>query len=102
MSVSASIITESKMDVLTVSNSAIKNQGDVNYVEVLNDDSSTPISQNITMGISNDTVTEIIDGLNAGDLVVTKTVTGTTANQTANKTPSVTSILGGGGNRMTR
>jgi RND family efflux transporter MFP subunit len=102
MSVSASIITESKMDVLTVSNSAIKNQGDVNYVEVLNDVSSTPISQNVTMGISNDTVTEIIDGLNAGDLVVTKTVTGTTANQTANKTPSVTSILGGGGNRMTR
>ena len=101
MSVSASIVTDSKMDVLTVSNSAIKNRGDVNYVEIIKGSSLMPIAQNITIGIGNDTVTEIIDGLNVGDLVIIKTVTGTTVSQTANKTPSVTSILGGG-NRTAR
>lgn len=101
MSVSASIITDSKMDVLTVSNSAIKNQGDVSYVEILRENSSTPMSQNITIGIGNDTVTEIIDGLSVNDQVVIKTVSGNTTSQTANNTPSVTNILGGG-NRMTR
>ncbi len=101
MSVNASIITEAKTDVLTVVNSAIKTQGDSNYVEIPGlSATDLPTQQIVTVGISNDTVTEVISGLKEGDLVVTKTTTGT-ATQTTAKTPSVSSILGGG-NRMAR
>ncbi|MFA7252649.1 MAG: efflux RND transporter periplasmic adaptor subunit [Candidatus Paceibacterota bacterium] len=103
MSVSASITTDSKTRVLIVPNSAIKNKGTVNYVEILTNGSTRSTPRNITVGISNDTVTEIIDGLSEGDRVVTKTVTGATAGQATSQAPSVTSILGGGsGTRMPR
>ena len=101
MSVNASIITEAKTDVLTVVNSAIKTQGNSNYVEIPGlSATDLPTQQIVTVGISNDTVTEVVSGLKEGDLVVTKTMTGT-ATQTTTKTPSVSSILGGG-SRMAR
>ncbi|MCX6716737.1 MAG: hypothetical protein NTV72_02345 [Candidatus Taylorbacteria bacterium] len=41
-------------------------------------------------------MTEVISGLNEGDLVITKTITGT-AGQTTSTARPATSLLGGGG-----
>jgi HlyD family secretion protein len=96
MSVSAEIITETKESVLTVPNSAIKTQGNNTYVEVFNISSTTaPTQKKVITGISNDTLTEIVSGINEGDRVVTRTISGT--NATAVSTPS----LFGSGQRTT-
>jgi HlyD family secretion protein len=73
MSISANIITNLKQDVLMIPNSAVKYQGDLQYVEIMLDDNSVK-SQQVEIGISNDTMTEIISGLEEGDKVVTQTV----------------------------
>ncbi len=103
MSVSTSIITEAKIDVLTVPNSAIKSQGEIYYVEIPGATATDlPIQQTVTIGMSNDTMTEIISGLTEGDLIITKTTIGTAVQTATAKTPSISNILGGGGNRMAR
>ncbi len=103
MSVSASIITEAKPNVLLVPNSAIKSQGGISYVEIVEgDDRNTaladnangvilknaPRRQNIEIGAANDEFTEIISGLNEGDVVVTRTIQ-------PNSTQMQTGISGG-------
>lgn len=108
MSVSASIITNVKQDILTVPNSAIKTQGSNNYVEVFeiplpsdqtNQGVVSPIAPKqvpIEIGISNDTATEIISGLKEGDQVVTKTITAATAAKTAStQAPNILGSIGG-------
>ena len=92
MSVSASIIVDSKENVLTVPNSAIKTQGNMTYVEAGNPPRRIPVR----IGLSDDTVTEIISGVNEGDEVITRTIAGTTK-ATAAAAPS----LFGGGTRTT-
>ena len=72
MSVSAAVITDAKQDVLLVPNSAVKSNGSGSYVEVLV--GNTPQNQTVGTGLSNDTQTEIISGLNEGDKVVTQTI----------------------------
>lgn len=69
-SVSAAIVTNVKQNVLMAPNSAIKKQGEISYVQT-----SSLAQQNIEVGISNDTTTEIISGLNEGDQIVSRTVT---------------------------
>lgn len=94
MSVSASIITDSKQNVLVVSSSAIKSNTDgTSYVEVTNANSTTPEQVSVSVGLSDDTSTEIISGLKEGDKIITKTTTSTTAKTTTAK--SATSLLGG-------
>ncbi|MCX6719724.1 MAG: efflux RND transporter periplasmic adaptor subunit [Candidatus Staskawiczbacteria bacterium] len=97
MSASVEIITDAKQDVLTVPNSAIKTQGGQKYVQVLVD--NIPQQKPVTTGLSNDTSTEIISGLNEGDNVVTQTVTSTSAAKTTSTSSSVRipGITGGGG-----
>jgi hypothetical protein len=107
MSVSASIITETKEDVLTVPNSAIKTQGNFSYIEMFatpivvtrgtvgTPSAIAPIRKPVQIGLSNDTVTEIISGVNEGDQIVTRTIAGTTIAKTT--TPSI--LSGAGGNR---
>ncbi|MGL5830854.1 MAG: HlyD family efflux transporter periplasmic adaptor subunit [Candidatus Altimarinota bacterium] len=105
MSVSASIISESKADVLLISSAALKTEGDTYYVEVLENSPQggsaqgvtsnvPPVQKTVEIGLSNDTSTEIISGLEEGDMVVTRTVAGTTAT-----TPAATTggAMGGGG-----
>lgn len=95
MSVNAEIITEIKQDILLIPNSAIKTQGNANYVEMFTNTTSTtpPQQQTIETGISNDTSTEIISGLKEGDQIIEKTsTTGATTTTTSSK-----SIFGGGG-----
>ncbi len=95
MSVSASIITEVKQDVLLVPNSAVKILSESNYVEIPNEtvepNSSNggvilqnPLLQQIVqIGLSNDTSTEIISGLKEGDQVVVRTIS-SSASQNSN------------------
>ena len=85
MSVSATIITDVKQDVLLVPNAAVKSN-DEQYVEVLEND--IPRNQTVETGLSNDTMTEIKSGLKEGDNVVTQTITGTTQTTTTTKTSS--------------
>lgn len=114
MSVSAAIITEAKPDVLLVPNSAVKSQGGVSYVEVPDESDISvatinasgavfqyPIQeQQIEVGTANDEFTEIISGLNEGDLVVTRTIQPTAAAQTQQQSGGLSIPgLGGGGTR---
>lgn len=88
MSVSASIIVESKENVLTVPNSAIKTLGKQTYIETGN----PPKKVNVQIGISNDTSTEIISGIDEGSEIITRTILGT-----AVKTTTAPSLFGNGG-----
>ena len=86
MSVSATIITETKENVLTVPSSAVKSQGKTNYVEMFTSpleitkgpngtaSKSIPIRKNVETGISNDSLIEIIEGINEGDQIVVRTI----------------------------
>jgi macrolide-specific efflux system membrane fusion protein len=98
MSVTAAIITDVKQNVLIVPNSAIKSQGGNSYVQVLNS-GNTPKQVNVEVGAANNTESEIVSGVGAGDKVVTQTI-----NPSATSTTTATSSnglrlpgLGGGG-----
>jgi RND family efflux transporter MFP subunit len=92
MSVNAEIIVDRKENVLLVPNSAIKSDGMGKYVEVIknyeikkrNSFKPVAISPNliekryIKTGISNDEFTEILEGLNEGEVIIIRTL-----NQTA-------------------
>ena len=97
MGVSANIITNTKDDILLVSSSAIKTDSNgVNYVQVMKN--GNPINQNVEIGLSSDSQTEIISGLREGDIVVIST---TQATSTTQQTQSVFGGIGGrtgGGN----
>lgn len=103
MSVSAEIITDTKVGVLFVPNAAVKSQNG-NFVEVVKNTpsglsmtasvnasslSSLPQKQEVKLGVSNDDVTEIVSGLSEGDIVVTRTLQGGT-----NTPPSSTQRTG--------
>lgn len=108
MSVSASIVTEVKADVLTVPNSAVKSQNGQYYVQTLANTSSTnansaglvtssqtPVNIPVTTGVTNGTLTEIVTGLKEGEQVITQTVKSTT--QSASTASSQNSLLKIGG-----
>ncbi len=112
MTLSTSIITQAKPDTLMVQSSAIKQQGDISYVELVDGVAAESYAaaanianaisasdlrvQSIQTGLSNDTMTEVIDGLQEGDLVVTQTIN---LNATQNQTQS-SSGFGGSGQMM--
>lgn len=97
MSVSAAIITDALTDALSVPNAAVKSQGSSKYVEILEGvDSSvfvnspngqatitfaaTPARQTVSVGVVGDSLTQITEGLNGGEVVVVRTIsTSTTA-----------------------
>ncbi|OGZ45506.1 MAG: hypothetical protein A3C84_04345 [Candidatus Ryanbacteria bacterium RIFCSPHIGHO2_02_FULL_48_12] len=105
MSVSAAIITDTRQDVLTIPNSAIKSEGDLSYVEVfdtpLPDQGSQgavskvlPRQQIVGIGLSDDTTTEIISGLQESAQVVTRTIAPSITG-TPQQTPSLFGSPGG-------
>jgi HlyD family secretion protein len=97
MSLSASIISEQKQNIIKVPNSAVKNQGNANYVEAL-DDKGVVVRIPVKTGITNDEYTEIISGLSEGDTYISRTVN-SSATRTTTSAPS---IFGGtGANRAT-
>jgi len=110
MSTTAAIITNVSQNIIVIASSAVKTQNNQNYVEIFDTalsgaeigvqgsvSSVVPNKVTVGVGISDDTQTEITSGLKEGDIVVTKTIIGTTS--TATKTTSTKSILGnmGGG-----
>jgi HlyD family secretion protein len=109
MSVTASITTDSKQGVLVVPNSAIKTKGNYSYVEAfeipLKDIGGNqgvtsiilPIQKKIKTGLANNTVTEIVSGLNENNQIITKTIAVTTSTPTTTTTnrTSTRSLLGG-------
>ena len=105
MSVNASVITDVKQDIILVPNSAVKTQGTEQYVEVLplsqitvagtsTTAVITPERRIVTTGIANDTMTEILSGIDVGENVVTRTILPTT------QTTTPTQSTGGTGFRI--
>jgi len=116
MSVSAAIVTEAKPNVLLVPNSAVKSQGGMSYVEIVDGDdrnatlvanvngvilANSPRQQLVEIGTANDEFTEIISGINEGDVIITRTIQPTTAQTTQTQQSSSLRIpglnMGGGG-----
>lgn len=135
MSVSAIIKTESKENVLSVPQSAIKTRNGKSYVQVASvgraqrEETGTttrqwqgrasstrstggtmnqagvtldtpPIETEVTTGITNDTMVEIISGLTEGQFVVSRTITEST--KTTSSAPSLINVGRTGGNNRTR
>jgi multidrug efflux pump subunit AcrA (membrane-fusion protein) len=108
MTVNASIITDVKTDALLIPNSAVKMNGEEYYVEVFSpalhtaeDANGTmskipPSQKTVTVGIANDSQTEILSGLSEGDQVVERTVTAASLAKAAT-TASSRSVFGGMG-----
>lgn len=116
MSVSASIITDMKQDVLMAPNAAVKTAGEGSYVEMPdetvaanaagNTSGITLINalkrQDVQTGLANDSYTEVAGGLSEGDYVVSRTISGSATNGTASATSGAASNrnifnVGGGG-----
>lgn len=103
MNASAVIQTQRKDDVLKVPLTAVKTSGTEQTVQLLeqsmtgieNDpsvtpaaiQSGTPTAVPVTTGISSDTDIEILTGLKAGDVVVTRTISAKTASTTTTASP---------------
>ena len=124
MSVSAAVITDAKQNVLMIPNSAVKFAGNTSYVEVPGDVSSVnqllanaanstgialdapPQQKTVEIGVANDSFTEVIGGLQEGDVVITRTVTAASSTQTTTQSNSLFPVggtrsnTGGGGFRM--
>ncbi len=97
MSASVEIITDIKTDIFVVSSSAIKNDSTGNYIEILNTD-QTISKKYITVGISNDTQTEIQSGLTGNETIIIKTSASTSKKtSTTSATKNAFSIPGMGG-----
>src|SRR3989338_4079485 len=109
MSTSAAIVTDVKTDAIIVPNSAVKSNNGYSYAEA--PDETLPESSisgsadgiilknpprriTIEIGLSNDTSTEIVSGIKAGERVISRTTTDST-NQTTSSAPS---LFGGSGN----
>lgn len=95
MSMSVSIITEAKPDVLIVPSSAIKYQGQNAFVQILGAD-GTPTNKQVEVGSSNDTQTEVVSGLDESDEIITQTISAS-ATQTTQTTQSNSLFPTGGG-----
>jgi len=95
MSVSAEIITNIKQNALLISNSAIKYQGEQQYIEVMSSDGIIS-KKSVIAGLSNDTMTEILSGVQEGEMVVMASSSGASTAKTSNN-DSFGGVPGGGG-----
>jgi RND family efflux transporter MFP subunit len=103
MSINADIQTAVHQDVLYVPNSAVKTQGTANYVQILTNNVVQRIP--VTIGLSDDSNTEITSGLQEGQQVITQTISSkstastTTATQrsTSSNAIRVPGVVGGPG-----
>jgi HlyD family secretion protein len=112
MSVTADIVTQADQNVIAVPNAAVVTSGGSPYVL----EPATPLSATdlaasasggivlpatkqvpVTVGLANDTETEITSGVNVGDQIVVETIKSTTATKTtATSGTSALQLLGGG------
>ncbi|MDD4995525.1 MAG: HlyD family efflux transporter periplasmic adaptor subunit [Patescibacteria group bacterium] len=106
MSVSADIVSDARMDVLVVPNAAVKSdQSGQNYVEVIDTGAASssagviatknlPQQKAITVGLVDDTNTEITSGLSQGEFIVVSTMSDNSASAGA-RSASGMSAFGG-------
>lgn len=94
MSATANIIINKKENVLLVPSSAVQTQDSQSFVEILKNNQSQLIP--VEIGLISDTQTEIVSGLNEGDLVITGSLS------SAVTEPGRTSPFGGGMGGMMR
>lgn len=107
MTANAAIQTDTKQDVLVVSSSAVKTQNGVSYVQVFDPplqqtggtqgvtSAIAPRQIEVVIGIADDTNVEIVSGLEEGQQVVTRTISGATAS--ASTATGNAATRGGGG-----
>jgi multidrug efflux pump subunit AcrA (membrane-fusion protein) len=119
MSVTANIVTQADQDVITVPNAAITTQGSSDYIlepasslsdaEIASSSAggivlgTSPRLVPVTIGIANDTQTEITSGVQMGDQIIVQTIKSTTgsggSSAAGGSTLNVSALrtLGGGG-----
>jgi HlyD family secretion protein len=117
MSVSATIITNSKNDVLTVPSTSVKSNDDgTYYVQILSKDydltnktnsikgvtsATSPATKAVEIGLSDDTNTEITSGLSEGDQIVVRVSSGsassTSSSSSSKSSGNILNTGGGGG-----
>ncbi len=73
MSVSVAIIVDMKDNVILAPNSAIKTLNGSSAVQILQN--NIPVSVPVETGLSDDTMTEIVSGLQEGESIVSRTIT---------------------------
>ncbi len=119
MSISATIITNSKTDTLIIPTTAVKSNDDgTYYVQVLSDaydltnkslsikgvtSSTAPTTKVVTIGLADDTNTEITGGLAEGDQVVLRVSSSATSSASSNSSKNTNksnSIINTGGVRI--
>jgi multidrug efflux pump subunit AcrA (membrane-fusion protein) len=114
MSVTADIVTQVDQNVIAVPNAAVHTSGTSSYMlEPAMPVASSEISASasggillpsgtkmvpVTVGIANDTLTEIDSGLNVGDQIITQTITttATASTKTTTGTSALSALTGGG------
>lgn len=101
MSASANIIITSKNNVFLVPSSALQTQNNQTVVRILNKNNQIQYV-NVEAGISSDTQTEIISGLDEGETVITGTVSATTSSQSSSVFSSFGRGAGSGTIRIPR
>jgi HlyD family secretion protein len=79
MTATAQVVTQSKDNVVSVPNRALRTQGRTRTVEVLEADGKTSTRQ-VQTGLANDQMTEVLGGLQPGDRVVIPATTTAAAN----------------------
>ncbi len=106
MTVNAAVITDVRQNVLAVPSSAVKSQGDSRYVQIIDNpvagssdvqgvtSETPPREQTVQVGLSNDTMIEIMSGLEEGAQVVVRTITASTKTTTS-QAPSLFGAPGG-------
>lgn len=94
MSATASIILDSKDEVLLVPSGVIRIQGEQNIVRVLKNKKEETVV--VETGLTSDTQTEILSGLSEGDEVITGTVSTTTTRQGSSSSPFSGNVRFGG------
>src|SRR5258706_1901149 len=100
MAATASIIIDTKSDVLLVPSDAIQTAADgTTSVRVL--ENGKPVNLDITTGLSSDTQTEVTSGLNEGSQIITGTSTGTTTTSGSTSPFSTFRVGGAGAGRAT-
>jgi RND family efflux transporter MFP subunit len=101
MSVNAEIVVDKKENILFIPNSAVKSDREGKYVAVIknynlekrNFSKPVEISQNlierryIKTGISNDEITEVLEGLNEGEVIIIKTLNQQTTQNSQKNNP---------------
>jgi multidrug efflux pump subunit AcrA (membrane-fusion protein) len=95
MAASASIITQTKDNVLMVPTTAIVNQNGQSQVRILNNNQLEFI--NVQTGLTSDTQIEILSGVTEGQSVVTSIITPSTSTSTTSPFSGFNRGFGGGG-----